>query len=158
MRQEGEHPAYDPDDPTSLQMEAWRSIDTKDLKPSDLANPVVIQLLVQSLQVALARLKRAEADVESLRSKDSELRSSREKLRVDVARSKGRGNLVLLEIPIAILGGFAINMLTSSSPNTTIGGFLLGMSVVMLGILRASEIVEGYHSLVSSERKGKDHD
>jgi len=153
-----EQRAFDPSDPIALQMDGLRGIDTNSLKAFDLATPVAAVLLVRAEHVALARLKKAETEVGALRGELSQLGASKENLRVDLARVQTKGSLVLLEIPLGFLGGFAVNLLTAAPQDHALGAALLGMALLMLGILRASEIAGVWRQLRSSKDRRRSDD
>lgn len=131
---------YDPD-PTDLQMRILETVGGDNLTASDLANPQVVQILVNNQRVSLTQLKAAQAETEQLRVEIDQLRIDRENLRIRIATIESHSNAAWLEIPISILSGFAINMLTSDVKDG-LGWFLLIISMLMLIYLRGKHLMD----------------
>lgn len=141
-------PLYDPN-PIELQFLALDQISTKELQPTDLSTPEVVQLLVHNHRVTLAQLNVSENKVANLQNENTQLK-------VDIAKHEGIMNSSWLEIPISMLSGFAINMLAADSQNG-VGWFLLIMSLFMLIGLRSHQISSALERLVQILTKRNDN-
>jgi hypothetical protein len=82
-------------------------------------------------RVTLAQLKSSQGNEMRLQLEKGELQKDREDLRIGVAKLQSGARATLLEIPISVLSGFAINML-STNPKDGVGWFMFIISLVML--------------------------
>lgn len=142
---------YDPA-PMDMQIRAWDKISVEDLEASDLSSPQIVQILIHEQRVALTQLKASQIEVANLRGDSSKLKDEREYLRIQIATLESQVNATWLEIPISILSGFAINLLSSDAQNG-LGWFLLILSVLMLVYLRGNQFIR----YISQVRKAKDN-
>lgn len=128
-------------DPTDLQINWVRSLSTEELTVSDLAKkPEAIELLLRQHTVILYDLKSCQGNLTECRNTNEELKNVREKLRVELAALHERANVSLIEIPISMASGFAINILTSN-PASILGLALLILSLFMLVFLRWPQVI-----------------
>ncbi len=102
-------------------------------------SPVAIKLLLRQQNVYLYQLKAYEDEMGKLRSANSRLQLEREELRVGLAELQERHIVSLIEIPIGIASGFAINMLTEDIASRE-GWLLFVLSLVLLLYLRRVQI------------------
>lgn len=153
MTQQERQLAYDPSpDPISMELEGWSGFDLKGLNAEDLtASPVVIKLLISNQQLTLARLRKAENLIETLRD-------DKENLRVDLARSESKSSIILVEIPVGFMGGIGVNMLTSSPANPIIGGLLIGCASLILLVLRFGDVTAACQRMRAAISKEKDNE
>lgn len=127
-------------DPTELQLRALNEVATRKLNPTDFATPELVQLLLEKHYLSLAELKISKDELLKLRAENDNLRRERENLRIDLVKSQQRESVLWLEIPLGILSGFAINLLTSDPKNAT-GWVLLILCTIMLLYLRAPQFI-----------------
>lgn len=145
---------YDPD-PTDIQITAWEQINLEKLHPSDLCSPEAVQLLIHIQRVTLAQLKSSKGSEARLALEKSQLQEEREDLRVEVARVQSRAHIGWLEIPISVLTGFAINML-SANPKDGVGWFMLIMGLVMLVFLRGGQAKSALLKAINKQKDNTD--
>jgi len=118
-------------DPTQTQLDQFSDLVSEGLGLEDLCNPTSVMLLLKQRHVNLIELQALKQEVAELRSATDQLRTEREDLRVRLGRSEDRGFASSIEIPISVLSGFAINMLTTDFKNW-VGWALLIMTVGVL--------------------------
>lgn len=128
-------------DSTDIQLRALGDMVAGKLTLDDLAKPEIVQLILERHVVSLTDLKTAKSEIVELQAIVKQLTDEREKLRINLAKSEQRQSILLLEIPIGILSGFAINMLTAK-PTDGLGWALLIMSLIMLLFLRFPQLRE----------------
>lgn len=128
---------FDPD-PTDLQMTAWEQIGVDKLQATDLCSPEAVQLLIHIQRITAAQLKTTKASESRLAQEKGHLQDVRENLRVEVATLQSGVRATWLEIPISVLSGFSINML-SANPKDGVGWFILVLSLLMLVFLRGGQ-------------------
>jgi len=128
---------FDPD-PTDMQMNAWERINVDTLQAKDLCTPEAIQLLIHMQKVTLAQLKSTKASETRLALEKDHLQEVRGDLRVEVATLQSGVRMTWLEIPVSMISGFAINML-SSNLKDGLGWFMLILSLFMLVFLRGNQ-------------------
>jgi hypothetical protein len=126
-------------DPTEVQLRALGEIASKKLNPTDLATPELVQQILERQFLILAELKLRKDELVKARSENDYLRVERENLRIALAKSEQRESVLWLEIPIGIMSGFAINLLTNDPKNAT-GWVLLILCTIMLLYLRMPQI------------------
>lgn len=141
---------FDPD-PTDMQLSAWEQINVGKLQATDLCSPEAVQLLIHMQRVALAQLKTTKASETRLALEKGQLQEDREDLRVEVATLQSGVRTTWLEIPMSVLSGFAINML-SANPKDGVGWFILVLSLLMLVFLRGGQAKS---ALVNALKKSK---
>lgn len=129
---------YDPN-PIDLELEALGSIGVDGMDIKELASPETVRFLFHNQRVAHARLKLSEKQLTSLQNENVNLKRDRESLRIRVAKRYERDKITWLEIPISILSGFSINMLTIKFSDG-VGWVLLIISIIMLLFLRGSHL------------------
>jgi|ERR1051325_1470802 F0F1-type ATP synthase assembly protein I len=126
-------------DSTDIQLRALGDMVTGKLTLDDLAKPEIVQLIIERHVISLTDLKTVKSEVAELRTTVTQLTEEREKLRIDLAKSEQRQSILLLEIPIGVLSGFAINMLTTNFASG-LGWALLIISLIMLLFLRFPQL------------------
>jgi len=126
-------------DPTEVQLRALDEIASKKLNPTDLATPELVQQILERQYLILAELKLRKDELVKARAENDYLRGERESLRIALAKSEQRTAVLWLEIPIGIMSGFAINLLTNDPKNST-GWVLLILCAIMLLYLRMPQI------------------
>jgi hypothetical protein len=133
---------FDPD-PTDIQMTALGQINLENLQASDLCTPEAVGLLVHIQRVTLAQLKSSKTSESRLALDKDKLQEEKGDLRVQIAKLQSNVHASWLEIPISLLTGFAINMLSSSPANTdkTVGWFMLVVGLFMLAFLRGGRAI-----------------
>ena len=131
---------YDPN-PIDLELELFNSIGIKGMNDSDLSKPETVRFLIHSQRIALSKLKLADNQIKELQFKNENLIEDREALRIAVAKKQERHKVTLLDIPISILSGFSINMLTNDISNG-VGWILFIISLLMLIFLRGADILK----------------
>ncbi|MET0648637.1 MAG: hypothetical protein ABW208_18655 [Pyrinomonadaceae bacterium] len=127
-------------DATEIQLKQLGEVLTDSLTLDDLASPEKVQLLLQRELVHLTEIKAFKGELAALRGANTSLIEERENLRIQLAKVGQREALSWIEIPISILSGFAINMLTSDFKNG-LGWVLLLLSLLMLLFLRLPQII-----------------
>lgn len=127
-------------DSTEVQLKALGEALTGRLKPTDLATPEIVQLILERELVHLTELKALKGEISELRKENAARLEDRENLRIELAKVGQRENLSWIEIPISILSGFAINILTNDYKNG-LGWVLLVMTVLILLFLRLPQII-----------------
>lgn len=135
---ENESITYDPYE--IQQREIEKMLGAEALSIADLAKkPEAVQLLLRQQSIQLYELRAYKAELAEMQRTSARLREEREELRIELAGFKERHNASLIEIPISIVSGFAINMLTSNlgSPQ---GWLLLLLTLTLLAFLRRSQI------------------
>lgn len=137
--------------PTDAQIRFLEGISNDDLTVTDLSDPKVIQLLLHNQRVSLSEIKVAQGEISNLRAENDQLRSDRENLRIQLVANESKSNVYWLEIPVSILSGFAINMLTTDFKDA-IGWLFLIMSFVMLIPFRGQQLL----SMLPKWRKVKE--
>jgi hypothetical protein len=129
-------------DPTDYQL---RDLDrmleaAEGLSVADLAKkPEAILLILRQQAAQLYELRASKNEIVELRTANMELRDDRESLRIGLAKLQERESVSLIEIPISIASGFAINMLTSNI-QSGFGWLLLILSLSMLSVVRKSQL------------------
>jgi hypothetical protein len=126
-------------DATDVQIKAVEEIVKERLRIADLTSPEVVQVILQREMVSLTDLKASKKEISELRKSNSELLSDRENLRIELAKSGQRESVSWIEIPIGVLSGFAINILTGNFRDG-LGWVLLIMSLVILLFLRMPQL------------------
>lgn len=127
-------------DSTEIQLMAIeRALEKKNLKLADLTTPEHVHLILEREKVHLTQLKENRAEITELRNAVTRLRRQREELRIDLAKSGQRERYSWIEIPLGMVSGFAINILTSD-PKSTLGWFLLLISLLIITFLRISHL------------------
>ena len=137
LMDEEETMVFDPD-PTDMQMNAWEGINVDTLRAKDLCSPEAVQLLIHMQKVTLAQLKSTKASETRLGLEKDHLQEVRGDLRVEIATLQSGVRMTWLEIPVSMLGGFAINML-SSNLEDGLGWFMLILSLFILVFLRGGQ-------------------
>ena len=132
---------YDPADPTDAKIEAVEKLLGNDeLSVDALAKrPETIQLLLQQQLIQLLEMKSTKVELSELKKVYENLKDERSGLRTEVAVLKERETVTLMEIPISIVSGFAINLLTTNISNLT-GWLLLILSLTLLVFIRRGQI------------------
>lgn len=125
---------FDPD-PTDIQMTALGQINLDTLQAADLCTPEAVGLLIHIQRVTVAQLKSSKSSEIRLARENDQLREEKGDLLVEIAKLQSGVHAGWLEIPISLLTGFAINML-SSSPTNSVGWFMLTVGLLMLAFLR----------------------
>lgn len=139
-------------DPTEMQLGVFQGIGTDDIEPSDLCNPEAVKFLVFQQRLAVVQARSTQKRLDEVSDDNRQLRQQREDLRIELARRSGRANLTWIEIPLAVLMGFSINILANDHKNG-LGWWLLVISVAMLCMVRSSEIASGFRFLKKSSRQ-----
>jgi len=132
-------------DPAAMEMDAYQGLGGDQLDLSDLAHPETVTLLLLNLRLAVARQQKAERQCAALRNSESALLRDREGLRVALAGARQKIQTTLLEVPLGIIGGFAVTFLTRDKPDPVAGWALLALSVAMLVAIRWSETRDLMH-------------
>lgn len=132
--------AFDPSS-ADMQINMFGTVDAANLTLKELAKPEVVAILISNQRFTLHDLKAAQKTTERLRNENAQLRESREELRVETARLREKANVAFLDVPIGILTGFAINILTGR-PHDPRGWLMLVIGILMLIVLRASDIAD----------------
>lgn len=143
---------YDPG-PTDAQMRLLEKLGSEGVNTEDLSHPAVTQFLIQNYRAHLTELKLAKDANESLQNDNNALRTEREELRIKVAILESRINTNWLEIPVSILSGFSINLLTNN-PGDGMGWFLLIISLIILLFIRGEDLLNAVNR-VRSKSKGE---
>ena len=142
-------------DPTGVQLEYLdKLLEAEQTSVDDLAqSPAAIKLLLRQQNAYLYQLKAYEGKIGELRSANSLLQREREELRVELARLQERHAGSLIEIPISIVSGFAINMLTDNIASGE-GWLLLVLSLGLLLFVRRTQIANIFQKRVPNEAEG----
>lgn len=125
-------------DPTEIQLRSLEEAMTEKLNVTDLASPQMVQMILQREVVMLTEMRGLKAEVNRLQGTNGRLMQDRENLRIDLATAGQRESTSWIEIPISILAGFAINMLTADF-KSGLGWALLILSIVVLLFLRLAK-------------------
>lgn len=121
-------------DPTDIQIKNLLEYQAN-LNIKELATPEMVQMILQREFITLAELKTIKSNMNQMTVGNNALREEKEELRIELAKSQQREGITWIEIPVSILSGFSINMLTDNFSNGT-GWFLLIVSLFILFILR----------------------
>jgi hypothetical protein len=115
-------------DPLDYQMREVNKIlgDTEVTVESLSKRPEAIQLLLGRYNALLIEQKGIKSDYKEINTK-------RENLRVDNARLREKSTLTIIEIPISLLGGFALNRLATNISDS-LGWFGLIITVMLLNL------------------------
>ena len=132
-------------DPTEYQLRAFDKIGVENVQVDDLSSPQVVQLIIHQRRVILAELKGAKEELAKIHKIKDDLIIEKNELQIKLARSEERQNYSLIEIPISILSGFAINML-AANPQNGLGWFLLVLSLFILLVLRGRSIASLFNN------------
>jgi hypothetical protein len=89
----------------------------------------------EAIQLLLGRYSALLIEQKNIKSDYREINLIREELRVENAKLIEKGNATIMEIPVSILGGFAINRL-SSNLSDSLGWFGFIVTVVLLIYIR----------------------
>jgi hypothetical protein len=132
---------YNPNDPTDAQIQDLdKLLRDEELSVADLVKrPEAIQLLLRQNNIQLIEQKSIKVELAELKSVNEGLREDREQLRIDVAILKERDTVTLMEIPISIVSGFAINLIVADY-SSSIGWLLLLLSLSLLLFIRRGQI------------------
>jgi hypothetical protein len=143
---EGKSVVYDPD-PTDMQLQYYDSIRPETLNAADLSNPAQVTVLLANWRVSLLEVKLLKSQNLECKTENSKLRDDVANLRVELAESRAtsssKSKYTYLEIPISMLSGYAINLLSNNIGNG-IGWFILSISIVVLLFLRGDDLLEVY--------------
>lgn len=128
-------------DPTELQIrDLDKMLGEDSLSAADIAKrPEAVQLILRQQAVQLAEIRSLKSESSDLRLTINALRDERENLRINLAALRERHSASVMEVPVSIASGFAINMLTSNFGDP-VGWLLLLMSLSLLGLLRKTQI------------------
>lgn len=143
---------FDPG-PTDAEMRLLEKLGSEGVNIEDLSNPAVAQFLIHNYKVNLIELKQAQGANEYLQNDNSALRNEREELRIKVAILESRMNSNWLEIPVSIISGFSINLLTNN-PGDEMGWVLLIISLIILLFIRGEDLLNTVNR-VRSKSKGE---
>ena len=124
-------------DPTDYRLkDTSNMLGDSELSVENLANnPEAIRLILKQQYLQLVELKASQESVAGLTKKLEKVAAEREAFHIELASANEYSRLSLIEIPIGILSGIAINMLTTDWANLQ-GWALLLLSVVMLILLK----------------------
>lgn len=122
-------------DPTEMQFHAWDAVGLQALTEADLARPEAVKLLLTFHRLTAAHLMASEKKCAAVASDNRTLRSQRETLRINNARLESQSHYTWVEIPISILTGFAVNILTRDY-HDGLGWALLVTNIAILLFLR----------------------
>jgi len=132
---------FDPDAETA-QMRDLRNAGLTEFTLNVIEDPVAqmaVQFLVQRNQYTLVDLKAAKKDIADLRTRNDTFRDTIQDLRVDLGKHDVRESIFWIEIPLSLLGGYAIT-LVGNSATSTLGVTLLILVVACLLFLRMTHI------------------
>lgn len=138
-------------DPTRFQIESLLGVGAE-LSQSNLCTPEAVALLLYQHKVTLSQLQKAESDVAVHRKHVDELRDQREDLKVDIARLETKRTVTLVDIPVSVISGFAINLVLTDG-SRAIGIALLIVSLVILLMIRGGDV----KNCLQSFRKGTEN-
>jgi len=126
---------YDPD-PADSELRMLEAMGADGLQASDLCNPAAVKLLIQLSALSATRLKASQKREAGVTEENKRLAAEKEQLRVDLAGLSGRRAFGVVEIPVSILTGFAINTLTVEPANAQ-GWIMLvaGVAILLMGRL-----------------------
>ena len=141
-------------DPDNRQLQALQEAGADTLAKEDLADPAGGRVLQWLFVTTLTQHTALKKELAFVRQENSQLRDDREGLRTKIATLQERLHASLLEIPIGVLTGFSINMLTSE-PKNNLAWCMLVVSVLSLILLRARDRLPILGDL---SRKGRDHE
>jgi SepF-like predicted cell division protein (DUF552 family) len=140
-------------DPIGAQLEDIdKLLKSAELSITDLVdNPEAVQLLLKQQNIQLIELKSVKDELSESEKIRDQLRDEREELRIEVATLKERDTVSLMEIPLGIASGFAINILATDI-NNGFGWFLLIISLVLLAFIRRDQLGKLIHRPSQKER------
>lgn len=122
-------------DSTDIQLRELSDLVGEKLTPADLATPQIVQLILTQQMRNLSDLKAAKLEITELRETIGLQSGDHAELRIKLAASTERQRVLVLEIPIGFLSGFAISILTTSKFADPVGWILLVLSLAMLLLL-----------------------
>ena len=101
-------------DSTEMQLKTLNQVVKESLRLEELATPPIVQIILERELVLLTELKTLKNKINEVQDANLNLISERENLRIGLAKSEQRESISWIEIPIGILSGFAINMLSNN--------------------------------------------
>jgi len=139
-------------DPTEMQIrELDKMLDTQQLSVTNLAkNPQAIQLVLRQQALLLYELRQNKTTLLDAKVTADKLRDERESLRISLAQLTEHEKVSVIEIPISIASGFAINILTTK-PTDLVGWLLLVITFILLLFLRQRQILPFFSGLKRSK-------
>jgi hypothetical protein len=122
-------------DSTDMQLQSLVDMTSGKLTTKDLAKQETVQILITNHAITLTELKSSKAELIELKNAHEKLKDDNSNLRINAAKLEQRQSNLWLEIPISILSGFAINILTNNF-SSGLGWTLLVLSLVILIFIR----------------------
>jgi len=131
-------------DPTAYQIQSLDGMGVE-LTYEQLCTPEAVRLLIHNQRVTLSQLKKAEGDLTAERERLEVIRKERETLKVEVAKLESTRSLTLVEIPVGMISGFAINLVLIETFRT-IGIVLLIISLAIFLMIRGGSLKKWFQS------------
>lgn len=100
-------------DPTDYQLDSYGKFGLSDMDISEMANEQSVKMLLHQSFVNLHELKATKNELIISRKQVESLQGKRENLRVSLAKAKADAGVDIASILMSLLGGFAINLLTT---------------------------------------------
>ena len=127
-------------DPTDYQLDSFEKFSVNDMEISDLTNEASVKMLVHQNFVNLHELKATKRELQKARSAVESLRDKYEDLQVDIATSKSDAGVDIASILMSLLGGFAINLLTTDW-SSSLGWVIFIICIATVITFKASAIL-----------------
>lgn len=143
-----------PQDSTELQLQSIDGLlDVTTQSLEDFAKPEMVAILLERHRITLIDLKGAKTKIAELEMTVERQNGESRKLEIDLARSSERSSNMWLEIPLSILSGFAINLLTTEHP-PTYAWVTLAVCVVILIYIRIPTIISFKNKISAKDNHG----
>ena len=122
------------DSSADVQLGMFGGVDASNLTQKELAKPEAVALLISSWRITLHDLKAAQKIIERLRRENTQLRDSREEVRLELATLRERAQYSIFQILVGFMTGYAINRLAANIKDS-LGWIALAVGSVMLLVL-----------------------
>ncbi len=144
-----------PSDPTERQLQSIDELlGLTSHSLDDYAKPEMAAILLDRHRLTLVELMTAKARNHDLETSVNQLRTALDRRTIDLAIATERNSNLWMEIPIGILSGFAINLLTGEHP-PIFAWVVLIICVVVLIYIRYSSIVSLLQKSSREDQNGK---
>jgi hypothetical protein len=137
-------------DPTDMRIASVAKFGLNDIDITEITNESSVRLILDQHLGNLYDLKATKEDLVKSKGELSSLRLERESLRVQLAESASSAGVDLASILVSLLGGFAINMLTTDRSNA-LGWVILILCVAIILVFKVQVLKRAVSSIRRSE-------